>query len=205
MHYHIRITNTNQKDLVQYLTTQGISAVVGETETGDVAEKEHYHVMFELTKIKKDSFIKTLKSRDLIQKGNGSYMCKIVFDTHEDKGKCASYAVKNGLHFTNHIIYTEQWLALNPYIESKNKKASKAKSNFNGTMIIEWRRHILENPLNSYGIDEQCIEWTVSYLTSKCRIYDITVINRYVNMLLGSTHLKDVQQRIRNRIMNMRE
>lgn len=204
-YFSFRITNTNQQKLLEFLENKNYTFILGNTEVGGATEKEHYHGYIECS-LKRDSLTKTLKNNQLIQKGNGNFMFKMVFDTSYDKEKVISYACKNGVYYTNSPIYTQEWIHSNPYDSKKAAslvEAKKVKDNFTGTIINEWKRHTKENPtiLTSMNLDAQLIAWTVEYFVVKCKIFDKFIIERFYNLLLGKTNLLTIQQRISDQIL----
>jgi len=111
--YSLRITDTNQDLLIDYLKSIQASYVIGVIEIGSETEKEHYHSIF-YTDLKINNIRNQLTRRGIVK--SRQYSLKLTDTPIEG----ISYSIKQGLYSTNmDISHIPKWIPKEEFIKHK--------------------------------------------------------------------------------------
>lgn len=202
--YKFRCCLKNRSDLITWATINDIPIVIGAIEKGTENETEHYHAM--ITYSSEGGLRKQLHAKKLVEKGNGSYSVGIILDTPEDHHRYAIYAVKEGIYFTNHKIYTKEYLMKPENKWKPSLKMVKKREDKTAIFITDWKKHIQELKqklqFHSRNLETIAIDFCVEHFVEKKRIYDKYIIRRFVELAIGTWDKEISKRRMRNQLLD---
>lgn len=183
----LRVTNTNQDELIEYFNTKPILSeyVIGTTELGTKNESPHYHSVIWLYDYKINSFLKDLKRRGIIKSGNENFSSKTIKDDDDvEISRLVKYACKEGYSCIKNNVYTTQWIIDNPW--KGEIKATKEEA-FLHQISRAFETYLKErwpHPIKGKPTVRETTAWIINYHHDK-RIFDKFIIKRFYNYLIS--------------------
>lgn len=181
----LRVTNTNQMELLQYFKDKNISSyvVIGQTERGTKNEQEHYHSVIWLHDYKHNSLVKDLKRKGITKAGNENHgTASVKEDDIVEISRLVKYSCKEGLFATTHPEYNIEWISNNPY--TGTPKATKEET-FLQQIDAAFKIYLAEKWPNPYikPTVKDSTKWIIQYHMDRA-IFDKYRIDRFYNYLM---------------------